>query len=207
MRVDYRMGVPRPHGLPSGKVVNLDTGEQIKDCFLFDTETGEYGYFDPHPETGKPYLDPKTRQPVRRFGRASRLLFLPAGGGGGGRAAEGVTVTLEGAEILPAGRELDARVLLVVFDRVTGGVPPPPAPRFSADMGLAWQVLRAVKPPRWLFSRRRRFYDALEKVARKRLGHSVAWPDLLGHLEPADICNAAVLTAPPLDIRAGPAQE
>ncbi len=64
-------------------------------------------------------------------------------------------------------------------------------PEYSSDFIAAWSAHKFIHD-NWSFSQRNRYYNALTKVMHKRLGTMVAWPDLLGFLEPSDICRAAL---------------
>ncbi len=65
-------------------------------------------------------------------------------------------------------------------------------PEYSTDFAAAWEVHKFVHE-NWAFSQRSRYYDALTKVMHERLCAKVAWPALLGFLEPKDICLAAIM--------------
>jgi len=64
-------------------------------------------------------------------------------------------------------------------------------PDYSANITIAWSVHKFTHES-WRFSQRTRYYDVLTKVMHNRLCAKVAWPDLLGFLEPEDICRAAL---------------
>jgi hypothetical protein len=56
MRLDYRDN-PLESNLPFAKVTNLDTGEELQDCFLADDETGEWGCYVRLPDGSFSYDD------------------------------------------------------------------------------------------------------------------------------------------------------
>lgn len=69
-------------------------------------------------------------------------------------------------------------------------------PDYSSDVSLAWDVVKQVRG--FLFSMRRRFMEELTVVVSRRVAPKEAWlimwPDVMWHIEPIDICKAALLT-------------
>lgn len=69
-------------------------------------------------------------------------------------------------------------------------------PNYSSDVLLGQDVLRQMKG--CLFSIRKRFMEELTVVVSRRLvpdkTYCIAWPDVMWHIEPIDICKAALLT-------------
>lgn len=124
-----------------------------------------------------------------------------------------MTKTLSREEIMamPAGREMDALVAQRVFDHALVSDLPEgvewhgsrgEVPFYSTDIKAAWEVLGVVKG--WLFSKRMRCLNELSKVVTMRVSPKmntqlmqIAWPDVLVHLQPQDICRAALLASLP----------
>lgn len=79
------------------------------------------------------------------------------------------------------------------IDFVEPDAPWSSCPRYSTDIAAAWQVHKTACG--WIFSRRRTYFAALERIVRDRLGSSVAWPDLMMFIEPEDFCLAALEAA------------
>ena len=65
-------------------------------------------------------------------------------------------------------------------------------PDYPADIAAAWTVHKAAMD--WLFSKRQRYYRALQEVVSRGKDFTVSWPDVLGFIEPDTICRAALLT-------------
>ena len=65
-------------------------------------------------------------------------------------------------------------------------------PQFSLEFIEAWGIHKYIHD-NWPFSQRIRYYDTLTIVTLERLSTKVAWPELLGFLEPLDICRAVLL--------------
>lgn len=59
------------------QVFDLDTGEEIKDCFMADDETGEYGFF-PLDASGHKYMTTDKLDIVRKYAKGNiELRRLP----------------------------------------------------------------------------------------------------------------------------------
>jgi hypothetical protein len=70
-----------------------------------------------------------------------------------------------------------------------------PVPDYSRDWNAAAEVLRHIRAT-WIFSHRRRFNLAIQRIISERLGMTSRIHDseILLHVEPVDICRAAVHT-------------
>ena len=71
------------------------------------------------------------------------------------------------------------------------------------DIRDAWEAHKHIHN-HWLFSQRCAYYDGLIKTVRHGLCAKVAWPDLLGFLEPHHICRAALKTVSPPVVKEQP---
>jgi len=62
---------------------------------------------------------------------------------------------------------------------------------YSTEMAAAWEVHKAACD--WLFSERRKYFKAMQRLVSQRMGdYTIAWPDVLLFIEPADFCLAAL---------------